>query len=715
MKSMLVVLLGLSAVGSVATCAEARRPNIVVILADDYGYGSCGCYGADARLVSTPNIDRLAREGRRFTDANTTSSVCSPTRYSVVTGRYCWRTSATSGVLSTFSPLHIETSRLNMASLLKAQGYHTASVGKWHLGYGTSDGTPKWRTDYTAELSPGPLDIGFDYHFSVPSNHGDVVGIYVENRFVYGLRSGKIPPGMRLPGPAPDDDNFQPTYTEKDMEGKGKAATDIDAPRRVNERVMPLLTDKVVHWIEQQNRGTPFFLYFTPVAVHNPVTPEKDLAGKSAAGLYGDWIAELDRSVGRVLDALDKQGLAQDTLVLFSSDNGGVKEPQRTDTPQTAALNAGLAVNGPLRGGKHHVWEGGFKVPFIVRWPGKAAPGSVCKEMVSLADLLATTAAIVGVDLPPAEKAAEDSYNILPAILGQPSKPARADMIVHSCDGVFAIRKGPWKWIEGVPVDDIKPALRRTRTDEFRPQLYNLDEDPAETKDVSDQHPEVVKELEALLERYRSGGYSRQLPPVPSPKAAIDLPPVGSHVILSDAFDKVPGAPWVQVRGKWAAHDGALWGAQRPADQSGAALRGPLSLSEGDIQYELSLPIATTHMVRVQCADRDHVFLVHVSPRRLAITRQSAEGGKPGESGVVAQMEAKLKPGTWIPIRICFRGSDALIQAGPAVLKASHPWFAESKTAFALMVHGDQVGFRKVAVASPSVPADTKAPRRGTP
>ena len=167
----------------------------------------------------TPNIDRLAAEGRRFNDANTTSSVCSPTRYSVLTGRYCWRTSLKSEVLSTFAPLHIETTRLNMASMLKARGYTTAAIGKWHLGYGTTDGSPKWQPDFTAELSPGPLDIGFDYHFSVPGNHGDITGIYVENRFVYGLRSGKIPPSMKVAGPVPDDDDFQPTYDAADTEG----------------------------------------------------------------------------------------------------------------------------------------------------------------------------------------------------------------------------------------------------------------------------------------------------------------------------------------------------------------------------------------------------------------------------------------------------------------------------------------------------------------
>lgn len=232
MNSALGVLTSLVVALAAALSSAAESPNIVIILADDFGYGSSGCYGADGNLVKTPNIDRLAREGRRFTDASTTSSVCSPTRYSVLTGRYCWRTTLTHEVLNTFAPLHIEPGRLNMASLLKKHGYQTAAIGKWHLGYGTATERPNWRTDYTAELSPGPLDIGFDYHFGVPSNHGDATGVYVENRFVYGLRRGKIPEGMKIAGPVPDDDHYKATYTADDTESKKGNIIPIDADRK---------------------------------------------------------------------------------------------------------------------------------------------------------------------------------------------------------------------------------------------------------------------------------------------------------------------------------------------------------------------------------------------------------------------------------------------------------------------------------------------------
>jgi len=690
-----LLILCLLSVPWFSATAAPNKPNIVVILSDDYGYGSAGCYGADPKLVRTPNIDRLAREGRRFTDANTTSSVCSPTRYSVLTGRYCWRTSLTHEVLGTFSPLHIETTRLNMASLLKAHGYRTAAIGKWHLGYGASDGSPKWRTDYTAELSPGPLDIGFDYHFSVPANHGDLTGIFVENRYVYGLRSGKIPPGMKLPGPAPDDDNFKATYTGADMERKDGKPLDIDAPRRVNERVMKVLTDKAVRWLEQQQHGTPFFLYFTPVAVHNPVTPDKDIAGQSAAGPYGDWIHELDRSVGGILDALDRLGFANDTLVIFTSDNGGVTGSGKEGSPQDIAEKAGLKVNGALRGRKHTIWEGGFKVPFLARWPGHVPEGTVCREMVSLADLLATTAAIVGEKLPAANKAAEDSYNILPALLGQSSdKPLRPDMIVHSADGVFAIRRGPWKYIEGIPVDNIKPGVRKARADEFHAQLYHLQDDPAETKDVSAQHPDVVKELAAWLDRYRDGGYSRELPPVVAkPKVGISLPAVSGESVLTAAFDTMPGAPWTVVRGKWITRDGALWGSEKPSDKAVAAFRHPLALQDGDVQYELWLPPAASHTLRFAAKGSDRVVHIQISSRKIAITDLAT--GK-----VLAETPAKLAPQTWLPVRACFRGNDLMVQVAEATLKATAPMFGETKTILSLLAHGEEIGFRKLGVTS---------------
>jgi arylsulfatase A-like enzyme len=686
-----------------AALHAADRPNIIVILADDYGYGSAGCYGANPALVRTPNIDRLAKEGRRFTDANTTSSVCSPTRYSVVTGRYCWRTPLKHEVLSTFAPLHIETTRLTVASLLKKHGYATAAVGKWHLGYGTADDSPRWRTDYTAELSPGPLDIGFEYHFAVPSNHGDVAGVFVENRFVYGLRSGKIPAGMKITGPVPDSDDFQATYTAADMENKRNDVKilDLDAPRRKNERVMKVLTDKATAWLERQPKEKPFFLYFTPVAVHNPVTPDKDLAGQSKAGLYGDWIHELDRSVGRILDTLDKMGAAQNTLVIFSSDNGGVFKPER-DSLQTAAFKAGLRVNGDLRGGKHDVWEGGFKVPFLVRWPGKAEAGSVCRQMISLADILATTAAIVGEPLPDVSKAAEDSRNFLPAILGEPARPIREDMIVHSAPGVFAIRKGPWKWIEGVPVDEIKPGARKAQAAQFHPQLYNTHDDPAETKDVSAQHPEVVAELRALLNRYRDGDYSRELPPAsvkPAVTKVASLAPLTGTVALNELLAALPAKPWIASGGEWQAKDGGLWGMPKASQDQPAALRAPLAFTDGTIEYEVNFRGANRVSLRVEWGERKGSFRLVISRTSLELAKNPSQGEPKDALEPLARKPLKLDSNRWYPVRITFKNNEATVQVNDVTTKATHAVLAQPKTGMNFLVFGQTAGFRNVKVA----------------
>lgn len=654
---------------------DAAPPNIIVILSDDYGWGSSTCYGADPALIRTPNIDRLASEGRRFTDANTTSSVCSPTRYSVLTGRYCWRTSLKHEVLGTTSPLHIEPGRLNLASLLKRHGYTTAAIGKWHLGYGSDP-----RVDFTKELKPGPLEIGFDYHFGVPSNHGDVAGVFVEDHRVYGLRSGKLDPERA-------GTNF-----------RGRPYLGLDAPQRVDEEVMPLLTTKAVEWLQQQSNNQPFFLYYTPVAIHNPVTPSEQTKGTSKAGPYGDWIHELDASVGRLLDTLDKLGLADNTLVLFTSDNGGVNKPT-VPGEATEALKAGLAVSGPFRGGKHDVWEGGFRVPYIVRWPGHVPADTVCDETLSLVDTLATISALVGDPLPPASRAAEDSYNMLPAWLGQSfTSPIRPDLIVHSADGNFAIRRGSWKWIEGDYHPDTRQGALRLRADQFHSQLYDLAEDRSETTDVSTANPAVVAELKQLLERYREGGYSRKLPPPPPPKLrAAPLKEAVGTVVRDESLAEVPGRPWVQVRGTWRARQGVLRGSMKPGERGGAAMRCPLELDEAEIAYELSLPLATRHALRIQGSERDRVYLIQIDARRLAVMRQSLENEPPGNI-MLAEEKLQLAPDSWADVRVQITNTGIAAQVNDTAVRAAHESLDGKKTAFALMAFGQQVGFRNLTV-----------------
>ena len=474
-----------------ASQAATRKPNIVIILADDFGYGSLNCNGADPKLIRTPNLDRIAKEGVRFTDANTPSSVCSPSRYGLLTGRYCWRTSLQYEVLPTNAPLHIETTRLTIPSLLKGEGYSTAAIGKWHLGYGTA------KTDFTRELKPGPLEVGFDYHFGVPQNHGDASGIYVENHWVAGLRSDK--------------------HKDAGLSPYGRPFMGIDAPQRVDDEVMDVLTDHAVDWIGKQNLQKPFFLYFTPVAVHDPVTPSKRARGSSAAGPYGDWIHDLDYSIGRVLKALDDHNFTQDTLFIFTSDNGGVLQTEG-DRAQAVAYRAGLHVNGNWRGGKHGIYQGGFRVPFLVRWPGRVPAQTVSDQVICLTDLVATFAGLLQVPLPKGN--AEDSFDVMRAFTEEkPGPPVRDHVILQSASAIYDLRQGDWKFIERADaptftsVRNPKKAeaaeRRKARAGQQPDELYNLKTDPAETRNIIAANAGQAAKLKKLLVEASDRGYTR--------------------------------------------------------------------------------------------------------------------------------------------------------------------------------------------------------------
>lgn len=666
MARLLFCLLALSSLLS-----AAEKPNVVVILSDDLGWGSVGCYGANAGLVSTPNIDRLAKEGRRFTDANTTSSVCSPTRYALMTGRYCWRTSLISEVLGTTAPLHIETTRLTVASMLKAQGYNCAAVGKWHLGYGTAE-----KCDYTKELKPGPLEIGFDYHFGVPANHGDLSGVYVENHWVYGLN--KESPSFPSP----------PYVTMGQQKGKPVKTLDLNAPKRIDDEVMATLTDKLVGWISQQSADKPFMVYFTPVAVHNPITPSKETAGKSKGGPFCDFISDLDISVGRVLDALDKQGLAENTLVLFTSDNGGVNKPENAALVQNIAQQAGLKPVGPFRGGKHDVWEGGFRVPYLVRWPGHVPAGTVCDETISIVDTLASIAAITGAALPKVSEGAEDSHDVSKAWLGtKHDSPIRLDVIVHSADGNFAIRKGSHKWIEGVPADDVKPAAKKAHAIQFKRQLYDLKADLSEEKEVSAQHPEVVKELESLLIRYRDGGYSRELPPagVKPKRAFAELPPLVNAEPVDLTTFKGQG---------WTARDGAMFA---KADKKGSPLTGGTSFQDGVLEFQMRLGEADRHSLRIHTAGNKQSYRIVLSHANLDVAINPAV--KDGETIQLGKQRVKFKSSEWQTLRLTFKGDELTLEFAGVNLKAKHEVLAEAKAQLNFIAFEGEVGLRKVLLA----------------
>ena len=462
-----------------AQLSAADRPNVVVILADDYGYGSAACLGAAG--LKTPALDRLAREGRRFTSGYATGSVCSPTRYALMTGRYYWRTSVKDGeVLAGNAPLHIETDRLTLASLCKSQGYKTAAFGKWHLGIGTSGKI----TDWSVPLKPGPLEIGFDHFYGMGSNPWSGPHGFIEDRAVLG----------RVPG--------QPVTVSGNREDS--SSTGLDRPWPY-DRITETLTDKAVGWIEA-NKAGPFFVYFAHTAVHRPVAPNPAFQGKSKYGIYGDFIEELDASVGKVLDTLDRLMLTDGTLVVFLSDNGGV-------VAQTAehavAQKAGLKINGPLREGKHSVYEGGFRVPFLARWPGRVPAGTVSDQVVSAADILATLAGVFGVPLKPGQ--AEDSFDARGAFFGAGGgTPARDHLILQDADATYAIRAGNWKLVEREGKPPVPPRNKKEKKKgPERDELYDLGADLGETKNVAAANPEVVARLRKQLADARDRGYTR--------------------------------------------------------------------------------------------------------------------------------------------------------------------------------------------------------------
>jgi len=501
-----------------ATTASGRKPNIIFILADDIGYGDLGCYGATK--VKTPNADRLAREGIRFTDAHAPAAVCTPTRYAFLTGQYAWRNPAGASILNGEAPLAIDTNATTTASLLKQAGYATAIVGKWHIGLGKGD------LDYNKEIKPGPLEVGFDYAFFFPATGDRVPCVFIENHKVVALEAGD-PIRVSYKGKVGDE----PTGKENPELLKVKPSHGHDntivngisrigwmsggkAARWTDEEMADTLTKKAVAFIERSaapsagaGQDKPFFLYFATHDIHVPRVPHDRFKGKSGCGTRGDVIQQFDGAVGAVLAALDRLRIADDTLVIVSSDNGGVMDDGYADGAVQDAN--GHRCNGPLRGYKGSLWEGGNREPFIARWPGRIKPGSTSDELICLVDMLATFAAAAGLTLP--RDAGPDSFNVLPALLGEAHDKPLRDHLVLQAGGVsaLAVRKGPWKLIPARRAGPPPPAGRGNPATQEAAQLYNLTDDLGETRNVAAQHPDVVKELTALLQQAREKGRTR--------------------------------------------------------------------------------------------------------------------------------------------------------------------------------------------------------------
>ena len=448
-------------------CGFAQNPtppNIVIYLADDLGYGSINPYGAPTELVKTPALTRLAESGARYTQGYATASVCSPTRYSLLTGRYSWRGRLQHGVVNARDPLLIEPQTETIAEWLKERGYQTAHFGKWHLGY-----RDKPFKNLLGDIRPGPNDVGFDTHFGVPNNMDDFHKIYIENDRIHGLRSDKISPYGR---------SFY-----------GVPYTGYDAPQRNEPEVMDLLTERTIQWLQARDGSKPFFLYFGAVAVHHPIMPSARMRGTSEAGAYGDFIHDVDDSVGRIMDALAEMGQLDNTLFIFTSDNGG-DLPDDSNRPENQAHQAGLDVNGSLRGDKHTIYEGGLRVPLLISWP-KVIPYGTRDALVTSADFFATIAEIVSRETR-LEGSAPDSVSFKANLL-QPGEPgARKEAIFRDVFGRKAVRFGPWKLIDSY--------FPNRGEHDGEVELYHLEDDPTEANNLAGQHPEIVSSGYTLLE-----------------------------------------------------------------------------------------------------------------------------------------------------------------------------------------------------------------------
>jgi len=457
-----------------ASCRSDERqhePNIVFVLTDDLGYGDLTCQNADS-AIPTPEMDALARDGLRLTSAYSPSSLCSPTRYATLTGRYAWRGRVKRRVLVPWEVPMIAEQTLTLPTLLGRAGYHCAAIGKWHLGW-------EWRTTEGSRPAPlsrgtdvvfdqriagGPVDRGFDSFFGIDAQ-GYPPYCYIEND-----RVAAVPTILRKNAVASRPGLMVPGWDDGD--------------------VLPETTRRALAYLEQRrNNDRPFFLYLPLNAPHVPHVPKEEFRGHSKAGKYGDYVCQVDAVVGRIRAALHETGLERNTLLIVTSDNGSGAMPKGHDS------------NGAFRGGKGDVYEGGVRVPFLACWPGRVPAGVVSDEVVCLVDMMATFAALAGVAVP--ERAAEDSHDVLPILLGlEHDRPVREATVFASARGT-AIRKGRWKLIQGAGRHNAagKPGVTGA-------QLFDLSEDPGETTDLHDDRPDVVAELARLLRQYQQSGRS---------------------------------------------------------------------------------------------------------------------------------------------------------------------------------------------------------------
>lgn len=470
------IVLGLITVIATATAVFAKQPNIVYILADDMGVGDVKCLNPERGKIETPHMDQLAAEGMIFTDAHTSSAVCTPTRYGILTGRYNWRTRLQRSVLWGYSKPLIKQERVTVADYLKGQGYNTAMVGKWHLGMDlpTSNGKAATKSgdnvDWKGVINDSPIHHGFDYFYGISASLDMAPCIYIEND--------------RFEGEATVKKNFW-------QKREGWAEPDFEAVD-----VLPEIGRKTAEFIGKQKEDTPFFVYVPLTSPHSPISISPEWRGKSGLPEYADFVMQTDHVIGQIIDAVDAAGFGENTLIVVTADNGCSAKPSDFEAMEAVAHYS----SADLRGYKSDLWEGGHRVPFIVRWPDVVKAGSESDETICLTDLMATCSDIIGASYPETEGV--DSVSFLPAMKGEKIVSTRNGVVHHSISGHFAYRQGKWKLLLSKGSAGWTSPNEKLAASEGAPvaQLYDMENDPSETMNLYASRPEVAERLLKLLE-----------------------------------------------------------------------------------------------------------------------------------------------------------------------------------------------------------------------
>ncbi len=652
---MLKRFLCLVAAASIGACLvvgqerSQKTPNIVLFFADDLGYGDLGVYGA--RGFKTPNLDRLAKEGMRFTDFHVAESVCTASRVGLMTGSYPVRVGL-GGAIGPGKAIGINPDELLLPEILKEAGYATGGFGKWHLG------------DQHEFL---PLQNGFDEFFGLP---------YSNDMWPFHPKHSRYPPLPLLEG----NEVKKASLLQEDQ-----------------NQLTSWYTEKAVDFVER-HEDEPFFLYVAHSMPHVPLGVSERFAGKTNKGTYGDVVAEIDWSVGQVLEALEEKGIAENTWVIFTSDNGPWK-----------VYGDHAGSSGPFRSGKHTVYEGGFRVPCLMRWPETIPAGSTSNILISAMDILPTVAAVVGKELP--RQRFIDGHNILRILKNEAQARTPWDAYFYFKKDLRAVRSGKWKLIlrhEGYSVASPGSGGQAgvSELQEVPLSLYDLKIDPCESIDLSADRPDIVDRLEKLAVNFLGDlkRQSREAGLVEEPVLLSPRPEPEGRVLLSLPGSEAPQEPWLMPHGSWSTEDGYLQGVENKKEKHDASVKGYAEFTDATFEYQMRFEGGDRHTLGIN-QSKGHLFHIDFRPDEIEIVKNDLrkDGGKKAQ--YLAVVPAKVPEGQWVPVKVVISGETVTASVGATEVTATHPDLSRAKGSFNLYVSGDTeegaIGFREFSLIVP--------------